>query len=83
MTDFLENSISAAPSPTRLEISGDCEGNHLAILLDDAPPATLALKCGLHTYEIAVNLAEGEHTVSLFKQTEAIRMETGWRERKE
>lgn len=51
--------------------SGDCEGDHLAILLDDAPPTTLALKPGSHTYEIAVNLAEGEHTVSLFKQTEA------------
>lgn len=47
------------------------EGNFLALLLDDARPTTLALKPGLATYRLAENLAAGEHTLRLFKQTEA------------
>lgn len=47
------------------------EGNFIAILIDDAPPATLALKPGTTTYRLAENLSPGEHTLRLFKQTEA------------
>lgn len=56
---------------TLRDFSKGREGNFLAVLIDDDPPVTLALKSGQATYQLANNLSKGEHTLRLFKQTEA------------
>ena len=51
---------------------GDTSGNdRLQIVVDGRPTRVLALEKDLHLYRIATGLSGGEHTVSLFKRTEA------------
>lgn len=50
---------------------GETEGNVLILLLDDQLHHKLELKRGCGQYRIIEDLSAGEHTITLFKQTEA------------
>ena len=60
-----------AVEATLRDLSKGDEGNFLAIQVDEKPPVTLALKQGYAVYRLAENLTSAEHTIRLFKQTEA------------
>lgn len=46
------------------------ETDRVLVLLDDKPERELALRVGVHTYELASGLSDGNHHVKLWKQTE-------------
>jgi len=54
-----------------LGAGGSSNTNHLNAIIDGGSPIVLALSRNQRTYNIANNLSNGEHTIEIFKRTEA------------